>query len=229
MDENHSVRPTTLPPELTALLAASDGVAQERAWARFLDAHSRLILHTARSLGSEYDAVMDRYTYAIEQLREDQFRRLRSFAADGRGKFTTWLTVVVRRLCLDHYRRRYGRVRESLPDGTPQAVTRAVRRRLADLVTEQVDVARLSAPPPDDPEARVRAGELGHRLAEALGQLPPRDRLLLVMRFEEDLSAREIAEIMGFPTSFHVYRRINALLTSLRRTLQRRGIDDATP
>ncbi len=229
MDQSGSVRPTTLPPELTALLAASDAAARERAWARFLDVHSRLIMHTARRLGSDYDTVMDRYAYALERLRESDFHRLHSFVADGRGKFTTWLTVVVRRLCLDHHRQRYGRARESAPDGTPQVGIRAVRRRLTDLVAEQVDVARLSAPSPDDPEARLRAAELGQGLTEALQQLPPRDRLLLALRFEDELSAREIADVMAFSTSFHVYRRLNALLAWLRGALERRGIDDAAP
>ena len=32
---------------------------------------------------------MDRYAFSIERLREQNFRRLRTFAADGRGKFTT--------------------------------------------------------------------------------------------------------------------------------------------
>lgn len=55
---------------------------------------------------------MDRYAHVLDKLQVDDFRRLRTFVADGRGKFTTWLTVVVRRICLDHHRQRYGRVRE---------------------------------------------------------------------------------------------------------------------
>ena len=93
--------PSTLPPELTALFAARDPAEQARAWSAFLKTHSRVMMHAARVLGSDYDAMMDRYTFALEQLRQDDFRRLRAYVADGRGKFTTWLTVVVRRLALD--------------------------------------------------------------------------------------------------------------------------------
>lgn len=230
MDESPPQQSTTsLPPELAALLRATDAASQERAWAGFLDVYSRLILHTARSLGSEYDAVMDRYVYAVDQLREDGFRRLRGYEADGRGKFTTWLTVVARRLCLDHHRHRYGRARATPEHASVEQETRSVRRRLVDLVAEEVDASGLSERPDSSPEAQFRRRDLTGALQAALACLAPRDRLLLALRFEDDLSAREITDVMGFPTPFHVYRRVNAVLASLRRTLEQRGVDDATP
>ena len=120
---------SSAPAELAALLQARDAESRERAWGKFLDRYSRLILHGARSLGSDYDAVMDRYTLIVEQLRDGDFRRLRSYVADGRGKFTTWLTVVVRRICLDHHRQRYGRAREGVRTQVEGAQGRAARRR----------------------------------------------------------------------------------------------------
>ena len=63
------------------------------------------------------------------------------------------------------------------------------------------------------------------RLAAALSTLAPADRLLLKFRFEDDLSASAIAKAMGFPTPFHVYRRLNALFLTLRRSLQTGGIE----
>lgn len=229
MGEKPSARSTGLPAELTALLEAGDAAARHRAWARVLDKYSHLILHAAKSMASDYDTVMDRYAYALEQLHQDDFRRLRSFVADGRGKFTTWLTVVVRRLCLDHHRQRYGRPHPAAPDAETGTGTSAARKRLVDLLAEQVDVSGIGGPAGDDPEAQLRSRELSHALGAAVAALEPPDRLLLTMRYEDGLSAREIAEVMGFPTLFHVYRRINALLLSLRRALEERGIDDAAP
>jgi hypothetical protein len=49
--------------------------------------------------------------------------------------------------------------------------------------------------------------------------------LLLKYRFEDGLSASQISKLMDFPTPFHVYRRLNALFLSLRRTLQAGGIE----
>ena len=67
---------------------------------------------------------------------------------------------------------------------------------------------------------RNRISDLGHAAA---------DRLLIKLRFDDDLSAREIAGLVGLPTPFHVYRRLNALLGQLRRVLRQRGIHEAEP
>jgi DNA-directed RNA polymerase specialized sigma subunit len=66
------------------------------------------------------------------------------------------------------------------------------------------------------------ASEQSRALATALAGLEPRDRLLLKLRFEDNLSAREIAGVLRYQTPFHVYRRINALLATLRTELTTR-------
>src|ERR1041385_3155256 len=70
---------------LQSLLVAPDPEARDAAWSAFLEEHSRLILHVARSLSRDDDAVMDRYAFVIAALRADDFRRLRAYLADGRG------------------------------------------------------------------------------------------------------------------------------------------------
>ena len=59
--------------------------------------------------------------------------------------------------------------------------------------------------------------------------LEPSDKLLLTLRFEDQRSAAEIARVVGLPTPFHVYRRLNRLLDGLRARLAAEGIDDSTP
>jgi DNA-directed RNA polymerase specialized sigma subunit len=71
--------------------------------------------------------------------------------------------------------------------------------------------------------------ELRQALASALDALEPSDRLLLHLLYEEELTARETAQLMRLPTQFHVYRRRNQLLTILRRQLQSRGVNDLDP
>ncbi len=210
------------PPELLGLLNATDPAAREAAWAAFVSAHSRLLLHVARSVGRDYDASMDAYAFVLEGLRDDDYRRLRAYAADGRSKFTTWLVVVARRLCLDHHRRRYGRLRSDAP-GEQQA--HAARRRLQDLIAAELD---LTPEPTGDAQQSLEAGERRATLEAVLNALTPRDRLVLKLRYEDDLSAREIAGLLGLPTPFHVYRRLNALLVELRGTLRDRGLDGTT-
>jgi RNA polymerase sigma factor (sigma-70 family) len=219
----------TPPPELSALLGAPDAASRERAWSAFIEKHSKLILHTVRSFARDYDAVMDCYAYVLERLRQDDFRRLRSYVADGRGKLTTWLTVVVRRLTLDHHRERYGRIRGKRAIGADEEEIRTARRNLADLVSEQLPPEHLADPRGGNPERDLRSRQLAEVLERAVGALEPRDRLLLRLRFDDDLSAREVADIMRFPTPFHVYRRLNKVLEILRHSLEQRGVDGPTP
>ena len=216
-----------LPVELSRLFAPApaDAAARDTAWDGFTAAYSRLLLHTARSITGDHDSAMDAYTYLLEQLRADDFKRLRAYSADGRGKFTTWLVVVVRRLCLDFRRQRYGRPRNDTPD---DAVARATRRRLIDLIAAPQDPDEIPALG-KDPAAAVLSDDLARILESALAGLTPHDRLLLKLRYEDDLSAREIAALLGMPSPFHVYRRINALLTELRGSLRARGVDGSAP
>lgn len=211
-----------LPPELAALLGASGQEQVDRAWAAFVAHHSRLLLHAARSLGADYDGAMDRYAFALERLRDNDFQRLRGYVPDGRTRFTTWLVVVARRLALDHYRRRYGRA----PGDADQDVShrRAMRRQLADSVRDPTDPAELARPDQASPDEQLGATHRSESLAGALASLDPGDRLLLKLRFDDGLTAREIAGILGLPTVFHVYRRLNALYPALRRELEIRGV-----
>lgn len=207
----------SLPPELARLLEAADPALRESAWASLVKTHSRLLLHVARATGGDYDAAMDRYAFVLEQLRADDFRRIRSFSADGRSKFSTWLVVVARRLCVDHHRQRYGR-----PRGSPDEEN---RRHLADLCAEQLDVAEIEDDSATPADRAVYAGEVRDALDNGIAQLDPRDRLLLRLRFEDDLSAAQIAAIMHFTTPFHVYRRITQVLSALRAALMARGVE----
>lgn len=105
-----------LPPELSGLLEAADPAAREAAWKTFVETHSRLLLHTACALSRDYDAAMDAYAYILEQLRRDEFHRLRAYTTQSRCTFTTWLVAVARRLCLDRIRQRYGRSHGAGPE-----------------------------------------------------------------------------------------------------------------
>lgn len=208
LDSEHS---RSLPSQLQVLLDAVEASQQDRAWTAFLDSYSRLILYVARQIPRDHDAVMDRYTFVLERLREQNFRRLRRFAADGRGKFTTWLVVVVRRLCLDHDRLQHGRAPG--PDGPDPAVP----RRLIELVSldpERLDRFPDQRPPADEVLDRQQLLEY---LDAAVATLDASDRLLLALRYQDGRSAREIAALMSLPTPFHVYRRLNRVHLALRQ------------
>jgi RNA polymerase sigma factor (sigma-70 family) len=212
------------PAELLALFGVD---ADEQAWAEFVRVHTPAILRVARSLGGDTDSAMDRYAFVLDRLRENGCRRLRAYVRPGAGDFTLWLVVVVRRLCLDHYRSRYGRAR-----GEPAAAAesgRAGRRKLVDLVSDGIDPALLAQTTHAPPDEQLARAERERALTAALEALAPADRLLLRLRFGEELSAREIAQVLRLPTMFHVYRRLNRVLDRLRGLLLGLGVREPEP
>ncbi|MBM4188058.1 MAG: sigma-70 family RNA polymerase sigma factor [Gemmatimonadetes bacterium] len=218
---------TTHPPELGILLDGAEPVRVEAAWSALLDRYSRLLLKSVGTLGGDADARMDRYAYVVGELRRDNFRRLRGYRVDATSGFGAWLTVVARRLALDHERTRYGRGDRG--DGSDEArAIRAARRRLTELVGSAIDLEVL----PDQRSDAAR--DLAERqvrevLESCLAGLDSRDRLLVRLRFEDDVPVRQIAVVMGFPTVFHVYHRLRAVLDTLRRELGERGVEGVDP
>lgn len=212
------------PAELAALLAAATEPEREEAWEGFVRAYTAQLLRVARSLGGDPDSVMDRYAFVLDRLSDDECRRLRAYVRPGAGDFVLWLTVVTRRLCLDHYRHRYGRSRAD--GGAGHAAERAGRRRLVDLVAEKADPMLLAAPRREGPDKVLDRADRERALRMALARLTPSDRLMLQLRFAEEMSAREIAGLMRFPTVFHVYRRLDKVLRELRGTLGELGVED---
>jgi len=196
-------------------------------WTAFVARYNRLLLHAAHAYGDDYDGAMDRYAYVLEELRRGDFKRLRDYAGAGRGKFSTWLAVVSRRLCLDYGRRKYGRQRAQ--SGPASVEAHVVRRRLADLLAANVDLSSIPDSSGGNPEADLRQGELMEALQSAIEGLDPQDQLLLKLRFQDELSVREIARILRLSSVFHAYRRIDGICKSLRRMLLQSGIEDASP
>jgi RNA polymerase sigma factor (sigma-70 family) len=168
---------------------------------------------------------MDRYAFALDHLRRDDCKRLRQYAADGRGEFTTWLVLVVRRLCLDEHRRRYGR-RQS--DDSAAVERRAARRRLADLVGLEPELAEVAAEG-DTADGAVREMELSAAVEAAILQLDTSDRLLVRLRYHDGLSVPTIARMIRAPSPAHVYRRLEHVLVLLRTNLRHAGVEDSVP
>jgi RNA polymerase sigma-70 factor (ECF subfamily) len=110
---------------------------------------------------------------AEDVLQETMIRAYRCLDTfRGDAAFGTWLYAIAARVCL-------------------------TRRRAAQRRPEQVpyDELRLAA---GDAAEQVLMREAGDRVQRALNALPPRDRLLLVLRFVEELSHEEIARVMGW-------------------------------
>lgn len=220
------VRADVYPPELQNLLNAETADNYDAAWDVFVARHHRLLLHVARRIMPS-DSAMDAYAHVLERLRRDASRALRAYSPDGRSQFTTWLVVVARRMCVDFYRQKFGRPRGESPSKAA-LLERDARYRLANFAGVEDALTQVAAEDPG-PEGAIRNGQLQAALDAAVGSLSPEDQLLLRLRFHDDLPAQRIAAVLSLPSPFHVYRRLKAVCSDLRRRLVERGIEDSAP
>ena len=126
-------------------------------------------------------------------------------------------------LHLDEMRSEYGRDRG---DGITDAEIRATRKRLVDGIAVQLDHAGPLTDPTPAPDEEAAQHELLAALACAVDSLEPREQLLLSLRFHDDFSAREIAQLLEMPTPFHAFRAIDKVLAKLRQALGKKGFTD---
>ena len=83
----------------------------QTAWTEFLRDYSALIFQVIRHFERNQDDAADCFQVVCEGLVANKFRRLRQFRVDGSARFSTWLRAVVRNLCLDWHRKKFGRTR----------------------------------------------------------------------------------------------------------------------
>lgn len=217
---------SSLPETLVTLFDARDDSERASAWSAFLGEYSVVVLHAARAHDGDHDNAMDRYLFVIHALQERDCGRLRQYDPAGGAKFTTWLLVVSRRLCLDHHRARYGRSQAATEDSH---LRHAERRQLIDLVGSEIGVETIEGPLGEDPESILRKNELREALARALDDLSVSDRVLLRFRFEDNLSVPEITRLTDAGSPFGTYRRLDKILTRLRVTLEAAGVSGPVP
>jgi len=215
-----------LPLTLTNLRGALEPAQRDTAWTEFVASYSDVLLDACRLVLRDRDAAMDAYVFVLEALHRNNCERLRAYAPDPNSQFSTWLLVVARRLALDYVRHKYGRSRSTDESRRAEEMT---RRRLEDLVAEAIDPDQISDDRGTAPDADIRRQQLRAALTSAIGQLEPHDRLLLVLRFVDQRSVRDIARVLALPSVFHVYRRVAAVLAHLRAALATRGVDSAEP
>ncbi len=87
---------------------------RQAAWAEFLRRYSPLVLKVAWEFAADHDEAMATYLFVCERLAADNFAKLRMYDSardDAPAKVSTWLTVVVRNLCIEHRRQTEGRRR----------------------------------------------------------------------------------------------------------------------
>jgi RNA polymerase sigma-70 factor (ECF subfamily) len=148
-----------------------------------------------------------RDTAAAEDVAQEAFIRVWRTARGwrpGAARFDTWLHTVVLNLCRDRLRRRHDLTGDALPE---------------------------VADPAPDAEAALIEAERSRDVADAIGNLPERQRDALLLVHYQDLSGAEAAAILEVSIE-----ALESLLSRGRRTLRTRlspaqegDIDDRTP
>lgn len=145
------------------------------------------------------------YLTGQRSLAEDLFQETwlrvleRGSQFDGRARFEPWLFSIGRNLAMDHFRRK---TMTSLDTPAEDALS-------------PLDIPDSAAPSPFELAAR---NEDASRLAQALFQLAPIYREALVLRFQDQLSLHEIADVVDAPVPT-VSSRIQRALAALRSQL----------
>lgn len=147
------------------------------------------------------------YVTGSQPLAEDLFQETwvrvleKGGLYDGKAKFKTWLLAVARNLTIDHMRRKKLVPMESLETGPDE---------------QPIDPAS-ELPSPFD---ALSASETQERIAGALATVHPLYRETVVLRFQQELSLAEIAQMVGVPVptvKSRLYRGVMALRPALER------------
>jgi RNA polymerase sigma-70 factor, ECF subfamily len=178
--------------ELVVRARTGDAAAQTE----LAERHRQAMFFLALQLMGNRDDAMDVAQEALLRF----FTTLHRF--DCRRPVRPWLFQIVRNRVVDLYRRKRVRRHESLDATDPEG------KALIELVDTAVD-----------PERDAARSELRLRILQALSELSPIQREVLVLRDYQDLSYAEIAETLDIPIGT-VMSRLHGARKRLRERLQ---------
>jgi len=161
-------------------------------------------------LVSRYDNSV--FRFCVHYLKDQEKARdmaqetfLRVYSArerfDGNRAFGPWVLRIARNLCLNELRRKQTVTMTSLQDFATEA---------------QRDGAEVFPSTADGPDVQAMDGERRAALEAALDQLDDEAREIVILRFFQRMSAKEIAQIVG-STEGAIRTRLHRILKGLRK------------
>jgi RNA polymerase sigma-70 factor, ECF subfamily len=176
--------------ELMALLARGQDDALAALVVRYQNDIFRFCLHYVKDVEKAKDMAQETF--------------IRVFVARARfdleRKFRPWVLCIARNLCLNDIKRKKTVSMESLEGYASSA---------------REDTGELTPVAPDGPAELMMADERRAKLAEVLATLDEQSREIVMLRFFERMSARDIAEIIG-STEGAVRTRVHRIIKGLR-------------
>ncbi len=164
------------------------------------NALGRLVEHYRRPLFGFILKMTEGREDAEEVFQETWFRAIRGIGTYREKRFLSWLFRIAHNLIIDRARR--ARPVADPPDG------------------EAGDPVETRIPAPGPGPASEAAGrDLGGRIRDAVGRLPPEQREVFVMRMEGDLPFKEIARIQE-TSIYTALARMHYAVRKLREELR---------
>jgi RNA polymerase sigma-70 factor, ECF subfamily len=178
--------------ELVQRARGGDGDAFRALVERYQRKIAALAFGMLRNQEDALDVVQETFTKAYQSL--DRFK--------GDAAFYTWVYRIAYNLCVDHQRRAAKQPHVALDAEEPGQTAPSL---LGD------------GPRPDQPFERARDAEIARRVQEAIQQLTPDHRAVILLRELEGLSYEEISQVLDCPKGTVMSR-----LHYARRQLQAR-------
>jgi RNA polymerase sigma-70 factor, ECF subfamily len=157
--------------------------------------------HKQKAYRIAFDFARDREE--AKDLSQDAFLKaytnIRNF--DGRSGFYTWFYRILVNVCLDYKRRQQRTAAEEFNEG----------------MESQVEPSHVTAHS-TSPDHEVLARQISRKIGAALNALPPKQRMAFILRNNQGLSIREIAEMMQTAegtVKVHLHRAVTALRRDL--------------
>ena len=178
---------------IQAVLRSEAGADEE-----WVSRHRRLVIGLARSrYGLDVEQAEEILQKTVATLWAEDRKALRAWR--GEGRFSTYLSVIVCRLCRETRSRDLRRRTHEAPPASTEPIDRAL-----------------------SPHEGAAARERQRQVEVALSELRPRDRLLIALRFLDDRQPTEMAPILGLSPGA-VRKGVHDALGRLRRRLEEPG------
>ena len=178
-----------------AELVALAQKGNQRAFEDLVERHKQKAYHIAFDFARDREDAKDLSQEAFLKA----YTNLKKF--DGRSSFYTWFYRILVNLCLDYKRRQKRTPTDSFDE------------------TLESHMEPSHEPPrPRSPDQQVLAGQISHKVGEALQALPNKQRTAFILKNHQGLSIREIAELMETAegtVKVHLHRAVTALRQSL--------------
>lgn len=178
----------------TADLVMRFQCGQPRAFEALYDRYKDYVYRVAFFVSRNREEAED----AVQETFLDVLKALPNYDVNGPARFETWL-----------YRVTLNRARMRLRRKQPASAE-------WDDVEEQLE--RLPSPSSERPEAVFLDGERAGSLWRAVDQLPEEHRVVVMLRYQQDLAYNEIADVLGVREGtvksrlFNAHRKLQQLL-----------------